>query len=358
MNKNWCLAISMLFAGQLVMGQEQDADKGGLKINGYIESYYQFNPDKPKDHIKAPFFYSHGQVNEIAVNLAMLKASYEKDIVRSTIALGVGSYMNSNYAGEKGMWQHVIEANVGVKLAKSANLWLDAGVLPSHIGPESAIGSDNISLTRSLAAENSPYFETGARLSYTSDDEKWYLAAVALNGWQRIQLTEDQQGLSVGHQITYKPVSNLTLNSSSYLGEEGKDRLRFFHDFYVQWQSNIGLELLGSFDYGQQHRPEQDDLGKWWNTGLQARYWLSPTISVQARGEYFHDKDGMIFGSDEPSAQEIWGSSAGLDISPILGLVWRLEYRYLDSKGDVFQTHSGSFKPTNHGITTSLAWKF
>lgn len=59
--------------------------------------------------------------------------------------------------------------------------WLDAGIYPSHIGLESAVGKDNRTLTRSLAAENSPYYESGARITYVTPNNAWTLCAHVLN---------------------------------------------------------------------------------------------------------------------------------------------------------------------------------
>ncbi|KAF5272975.1 hypothetical protein FQR65_LT17253 [Abscondita terminalis] len=105
-------------------------------------------------------------------------------------------------------------------------------IMPSHIGWESAIGKDNYTLTRSLAAENSPYFETGVRLSYTTDNGKWYLSGLVLNGWQRIAKPEGNQSISFGHQVTYKPSEKITLNSSSFIGNDKsreEKRMRLCH---------------------------------------------------------------------------------------------------------------------------------
>jgi hypothetical protein len=65
-----------------------------------------------------------------------------------------------------------------MKLSKKQNLWLDAGIMPSHIGFESAVSADCWTLTRSLLAENSPYYETGIKLGYVSKDEKLYISAL------------------------------------------------------------------------------------------------------------------------------------------------------------------------------------
>ncbi|WP_171017633.1 outer membrane beta-barrel protein [Sphingobacterium daejeonense] len=38
---------------------------------------------------------------------------------------------------KEGVWKNVYEANLGYKLLENHELWIDAGVLPSHIGGES-----------------------------------------------------------------------------------------------------------------------------------------------------------------------------------------------------------------------------
>jgi hypothetical protein len=78
----------------------------------------------------------------------------------------------------------------------------------SHIGFESAIGKDCWNLTRSILADNSPYYESGAKLSYTSKNEKWFISGLILNGWQRIQRVEGNNLPAFGHQLTFKPIQN------------------------------------------------------------------------------------------------------------------------------------------------------
>ena len=51
---------------------------------------------------------------------------------------------------------------------------------------ETALGYDCINLTRSIQADNSPYYERGLRLSYETKNKNWYIALMTLNGWQKI----------------------------------------------------------------------------------------------------------------------------------------------------------------------------
>lgn len=61
--------------------------------------------------------------------------------------------------------------------------------MPSHLGFESAVGIDCWNLTRSILAENSPYYETGIKLNYTNKKQDLYIAFHLLNGWQKIAIT-------------------------------------------------------------------------------------------------------------------------------------------------------------------------
>jgi len=63
-------------------------------------------------------------------------------------------------------------------------------------------------VTRSTLADNSPYFETGEKLSYTSDDSKWFASGLILNGWQHIQRPDSNTTPSIGYQLTYKTNAN------------------------------------------------------------------------------------------------------------------------------------------------------
>jgi hypothetical protein len=127
----------------LLSATAQDSSKQSpVTISGYAEAYYQYDFNNPINNNRPGFVYSHTRNNEANLNLGFIKAVYSKDNVRGNLALAAGTYMNSNYAAETGVMKNMFEANVGIKLSKKKNLWLDAGIFPSHIGFESAIGKD------------------------------------------------------------------------------------------------------------------------------------------------------------------------------------------------------------------------
>jgi hypothetical protein len=49
----------------------------------------------------------------------------------------VGTYPQYNLASEQPLLKNIYEANIGVKISKKHNLWIDMGIMPSHIGFES-----------------------------------------------------------------------------------------------------------------------------------------------------------------------------------------------------------------------------
>jgi hypothetical protein len=60
---------------------------------------------------------------------------------------------------------------MGVSLNADNNLWLDVGLFPLNLGFESALSIDNMTLTRSLAAESSLYVLTVAQLTYNPTEK-------------------------------------------------------------------------------------------------------------------------------------------------------------------------------------------
>lgn len=237
--------------------------------------------------------------------------------MRANLALMAGTYAQDNLAAEQDALKYVNEANIGIKISKTKNLWIDAGIMPSHIGWESAIGKDNVNLTRSLAAENSPYFETGAKVSYTSDNGKWFLSGLVLNGWQRIAKAEENKSLSFGHQITFKPNDKITLNSSSFIGNDKPQddkRMRYFHDLYGNFQLTDHFSTTLGFDVGAEQKEKgSESYNLWYSPNVLMKYQFDNQWSLAGRVEYFSDKNGVIIATETPNGFQTFGYSLNVD---------------------------------------------
>ena len=272
-----------------------------------------------------------------------------------------GTYAQYNLAAEQDLSKNIFEANVGVKISKTHNLWVDAGIMPSHIGFESAIGKDCANVTRSILADNSPYYETGAKIGYTSKSEKWYLAAMYLNGWQRIQKIDGNQTPAFGTQITYKPSVKTALNWSTYVGNEQPDndrKWRYFNNFYGQFKLSDKTNLTAGFDIGlQQSANKSKKYDTWFSPVLILQYKPTAKIQLAARGEYYDDEKGVIIASGTPNGFKTYGFSANFDYLVSDNVLFRIEARNLTSNDEVF-LKNGNPTDANTFLTTSLAISF
>ncbi|WP_031527132.1 porin [Dyadobacter crusticola] len=331
-------------------------------IGGYVEAYYTQDLHKIENNALPSFIYNHNRTSEVNLNLAFIRAAYQNDRVRGNFALAAGTYMNANYAAEPGVLRNVFEANAGFKLTKNKNLWIDAGIMPSHIGFESAIGKDNWALSRSLVAENSPYFESGAKIGFTSDNQKWYLAALYLNGWQRIQRPHGNSTPAFGTQISFKPSSTVTLNYSTFAGSDKPDssrQMRYYHNIYGIFQVSKNLGITAGFDIGSEQEAKGSSGYKtWFVPVLIARFSPSEKISITARGEYFNDKKGVIISSGTKNGFQTYGLSLNLDFRITPQLMWRIEARNLQSKDATFERSGGDFSKSKTYLTTALTFDF
>lgn len=332
-----------------------------LTFSGYLEAYYSYDFGNPKNHTRPGFFYNFNRHNEVNLNLGFVKANYTTSKVRASLAFMSGTYAQYNYAAEQSLLQHIFEANIGLKLATKKNLWLDAGIIPSHIGFESAVGKDCWNLTRSILAENSPYYESGAKIAYTSNNKKLYFAVMYLNGWQRIQKVVGNQTPAFGTQLTYKPNSKITLNYSTYFGNEQPDSnklWRNFHNVYAQIQLTDKLGLITGFDIGGQQKVKGESAKNiWYSPVVVARYVMNDKFRFAARAEYYQDKGDVIISTGTPNGFQTYGYSLNFDYVPADNIMLRIEGRGLNSKDKIF-TNGNSPSNTNYFITTSLAISF
>lgn len=340
---------------------QTDSTKNPLSISGYVETYYSYDFANPENHNRPGFVYSHNRHNEFNLNLGSIKAAYATNNVRANLGVMTGSYANANLAAEPGTFKNIFEANAGVKISSRKNLWVDAGIFASHIGFESAIGKDCWNLTRSILADNSPYYESGVKISYTSDNQNWFMSGLVLNGWQRIQRVDGNNAPAFGHQVTFKPSSKITLNSSSFIGSDTPDstkQIRYFHNFYGQFQVHENLGLIVGFDIGaQQKNKGSSDYNNWFSPVLIFKYSASEKISVAARAEYYADQNQVIIVTGTPNGFQTFGYSVNLDFVVAENVLWRIEGRGLSSKDQVFTMNDRS-RNENYFVTTALAISF
>lgn len=354
------IAIASVLGIFFPKAQSSDSLKTNNKItfSAYAELFYTYDFNEPSNHLRQNFLYSYNRHNELNLNLGFVKAAYQNDNLRANLAFMAGTYAQDNMSAEQQALRYVNEANIGIKISKTKNLWVDAGIMPSHIGWESAIGKDNTNLTRSLAAENSPYFETGAKISYTSDNGKWFLSGLVLNGWQRIAKPEGNQSISFGHQLTYKPTEKITFNSSSFIGNDKakeEKKMRYFHDLYGNFQLSEKFSALLGFDIGAEQKLKgSKSYNIWYSPNILMKYQVNNKWAFAGRAEYYKDKNGVIINTETPNGFQTFGYSLNIDYAILKNVVFRTEARGFTSKDAIF-VKNDELKQGNFFITTSLA---
>ncbi len=362
--KNILLGI-FLFTFKYTFAQN-DSVKGKsganlFTLNGYAEIYYTYDFNKPTDNNRPGFIYSHNRHNEFNLNIGYLKGSYTSERVRSNLAFAAGTYMNANYSAETGVLKNIFEANAGVKISTKKDLWIDAGIFASHIGFEGAVSKDCWALTRSILADNTPYFETGVKLTYSSDNGKWIISGLALNGWQRIKRVDGNSLMSFGTQVQYKPNSVTTLNYSTFIGTDKPDSarlMRYFHNLYGIFKITGKFGIIAGLDYGVEQKAKgSSEMCNWYAPVIIIKYAVSSKICLATRGEYYYDRNGVIIASGTANGFQTAGFSVNIDYTPLNNTVIRLEARTLKSKDDIFSKGIG-ITNNNTFITSSIAVNF
>lgn len=356
--KKFILPVCLLLMYFNPAGAQIDTTAITFSVSGYAEPYYGYDLNQPADNNRPGFVYAHNRHNEFNVNIAFLKASLNAQRVRGNLALMAGTYANANLAAEPKTLQNVFEANAGAKLSKNHELWVDAGIFASHIGFESAVGKDCWTLTRSILADNSPYYESGAKISYTTANGKWFFSALALNGWQRIQRVPGNSALSGGWQITFKPTARVTLNSSGFIGTDKPDSTRLgrtFQNFYGIFQLSNAFGLTLGFDSGWEENTRPGESANfWYSPVLIGRYAVNDRVALAARIEYYVDENGVIIATGTPNGFKTLGLSANLDVQLHKNALWRIEGKWYNSEDEIFLNDN---KPSNTNVvlTTALA---
>jgi hypothetical protein len=356
MKKLLALAAA-IFIRSVTFGQEEPK----VKVSGYLETYFGYDFNKPTDNNRPGFIYSHNRHNEANLNLGFIKGSYESGMVRANLAVMAGTYVNANLAAEPGVLKNVFEANAGIKLSKSANLWLDAGVFSSHIGFESAISKDCWVLTRNISSENTPYYESGVKMTYGTDDGKLTTTVLYLNGWQRMTRQNGNSQPAGGLQLTWKPSDKITVNYSNYLGTEGADSVRvrrFYHNVYSIFQLTDRFGVTLGFDYGTQQKSKgSEDKNKVLSPVAIAQYKINSKWALAGRAEYYKDINSVFISTGTANGFKTAGYSLNIDYAPISNAVVRLEGKVYDSKDKIF-VRDLNFVNHDAALTASIAVSF
>ena len=340
-------------------------DSVPITLSGYVDAFYV------DDFASTPFVnrqitpsgvspvYSHSLKDKLGINHALLDAKFATEQVRGALGIQAGTYVQKNYAIENDTVQHIYEAQLGFKPVADSNIWIDAGIFTSHIGLESAISKDNFTPTRSLMAENTPYYEAGVKITWDAS-KQWSYSLALLQGWQQIDSKNSNK--AIGSQVQFKPNETLVFNSSTYFGQSpnspGARLRRYFHDFYVTWRTTKEWSLAFTTDVGADERSTNDRSLVGWAAATALTKWqFASQWAVAGRVEYYRDPHGLTISTGTPDNFVASGASLNLDYQYDPHVLLRLEARTLGAQHAIFVERDG-FSASNNYATASMALSF
>lgn len=333
--------------------------EGKVIVNGYIDTYYGYDFNKPSSKDRA-YFVSMARHNEFNINLAYVDIKYSSSRLRARFVPGFGSYINSNYAAEPGALKNIIEGTIGVKLFPHKKIWLDAGVLGSPYTNESAISKDHLMYTRSFAPEYVPYYLSGLKLTLPMG-EKITAYLYLLNGWQ--QIADPNEGKSLGTQLEYRPSNNLLINWNTYVGDEQtpstpQNHARYFSDvFFIYAKGKWSATGCAYYGIQQQEIGAEKNSATWWQANLIGKYAFSEKLSLSGRFEYFDDPKSVQITSINPGVGfSSYSTGLCLNIQLASNIVARFEGRSFFSKKDVYQRDNQPVSTSNLLISNLTIW--
>ena len=345
--------IVFLFSGFCWAQETLKTAKINVDFSGYMDGYYAYDFNNSNQLTNQTFFYNHNRHNEFNINIALFRGVITYENIYAKLSFQAGTYVNDNYSNER--IKNINEAFVGVYIDSAKKHTMEMGIFSSYIGFESAITGSNLTLTRSILAENSPYFMTGVKYNYSAS-KKWVLSGLITNGWQRIAKSNNAIPPSYGTQIVFKPTENSLLNWSTFVGKEnynGAFGMRYFSNLY--WDSiwNSKWRTIVGFDFGIQKRNStNDNYMNWWSPVVIAQYTISSKWQTAARLEYYQDRNNVIITHSNPFTTS--GYSLNFDYLLNTKAKFRMEARYLDSKEPLFYNN----KTNNFSLTSSLSFEF
>ncbi len=350
--------ILISFVIFIVQAQSEDStQQKSFRVSGFIDAYYAYDFNQPTSQERPNFFFNHNRHNEFNINIALIQLDYEADRYRGRVGLMAGTYPEYNYAAEQDLLKHIFEAYGGFRLVEG--LWLDAGIFSSNIGYESAISSDNYTLTRSIGAEISPYYLAGVRLTY-EPSEKWNINAILCNGWQNIRETPGNSKKALSLQVQFKPSSSLSLGNTVFIGNEEPDELgqmRYYNNFYVNLKPTERLSLFLGFDYGAEEALEEG-FDTWLTTVAVIHYQFIKELAMAARYEYYEDPQEVLVSTPQGFGFQTSAYSLNLDYRPVPKVLLRVEGRLFSSPDQIFSEEESLLSDQNFSITSSLAISF
>lgn len=345
MKKTALLFIVALVTGMYSVNAQSDStavaappsSAGTLGINGYVDTYYFYNLNKPASRLNQARVFDTKHDN-FSIGLVQTAFTYTNGKMKVVADLVFGPNAELANFGNIG-------TSLGIKQAYGSysftdKLALTVGQFGTHIGYELIDAPLNYNYSLSYLFGNGPFYHTGAKLDYVVNDRLSFMAGV-VNGWDELQDYNDKKTL-IG-QVHLSPVEGFQVYANVVSGDESKGLSAFgakggcrtnLYDLSTFYQVNdafkIGLDAAyGKFNSGYDREITNQDIAdaatledaafllseqryskdqEWKGVALYLNYAMSSSFGLGLRAERFVDPAGMrYFGPIEATALTFTG---------------------------------------------------
>lgn len=300
---------------------------GKLSISGWMDAYYAQNSNRTSTSKIIPNLVSSSNNNIIDINLAYLDFRYASNRTKLRIVPAFGSYMDKNYSRNATL-ANLMEASMAFKPLNNKDVWIEAGLIGSPFTNENPVSRDHIMYTRSLAAEYSPYYLTGLKVSAPLSPRikgSFYV----LNGWQTIY-EEAEYPMGITAQLEFTLNDHHLINWNWYYQDRNTHQ-RIFSDIY--WIGNWRKWKFSSCFYAGNDESKSpisspkpnlvDRDGFWFNANFASSYSLTESSNISARIEFYRQLYHLVNG-------KVYSASVGYNRKIYDQVYWRTELKLLE----------------------------
>ncbi|MBI3596336.1 MAG: porin [Nitrospirae bacterium] len=321
-------------------------------INGFVDTYYGYNFNKPKSMLNGPGTNFDFSTNTFGLSLAELVVSKAAEPVGFRMDFDYGpttdfvhcSVVNCPPGAAEATYKNIQQAYV--TWVTPLKVTLDMGKFVTHLGAEVIESKDNWNYTRSLLFCCAiPYYHSGVRANYPIND-MFFVNGYVLNGWNNV--IENNAMKTFGAQIGITPIKQLPI-ILNWIGPEeviGTFTNKQVYDAIVTYNATDALSFMVNYDYGSQKdqtAPSQKTL-KYSGTAIYARWKVDP-YAVALRYEMVNDKDNLMFLGATPNGNKVRELTVTAEHTVAKSLLTRLEYRMDKSDDKIYEYKDSNTNP-------------